>query len=203
MMAQTVIFWRHGQTDYNVEGRFQGQTDIPLNAVGLSQAAAAAVHLAEYAPEVIVSSDLSRAAVTADALAARLGIEASRDARLRETGFGVWEGHTRAELADRWAAELAVWASGADVAPPGGESRSQSGLRGAAAIRDIVSSTDAQSIAVVAHGAVLRSAAEVLLGMDGSGRAGRIAGLGNCGHGEFTFNGATWVLRSWGTRPSI
>lgn len=198
-MTRTVIFWRHGQTDYNVERRFQGQTDIPLNALGRTQAAQAASYLSELHPELIVSSDLSRAADTADELASLLKLGVTRDDRLRETAFGQWEGHTREEIGASWPDELEQWLSGADTNPPDGESRSESGRRVASAITDIIEGSQAQTIAIVAHGAVLRAAAELLLGMDGSGR---LAVLGNCGHGEFGFTGTNWVLRSWGTVPS-
>ncbi|MGO3023415.1 MAG: histidine phosphatase family protein [Brevibacterium sp.] len=194
-MTKTVLFWRHGQTDFNVAGRFQGQSDVPLNDTGRAQAEQTARRLAELDPELIVSSDLSRAAVTSDSLARLVSREPLRDDRLRETAFGEWEGRTRAEVAETWPDELAEWASGADVSPPGGESRSQSGRRVADAISEIVGSTDAETIAIVAHGAVLRAAAEILLEMNGTGRLGV---LGNCGHGEFGFAGENWVLRSWG-----
>lgn len=196
-MTKTVLFWRHGQTDFNTAGRFQGQSDVPLNDTGRAQARQVARRLAAFAPELIVSSDLSRAAETADSLAALVGLEAVRDDRLREAAFGRWEGSTRAEVAETWPVELAEWASGADVAPPGGESRSQSGSRVAAAISAIVDSTSAETIALVAHGAVLRGAAEILLGMNGTGRLGV---LGNCGYGEFVRAERGWVLRSWGTK---
>lgn len=198
-MTRTVIFWRHGQTDYNVERRFQGQTDIPLNALGRTQATQAASYLRKLHPELIVSSDLSRAADTADELASLLKLGVTRDGRLRETAFGQWEGHTREEIGGSWPDELEQWLSGADTNPPDGESRSESGRRVASAITDIIEGSQAQTIAIVAHGAVLRAAAELLLGMDGSGR---LAVLGNCGHGEFGFTGTNWVLRSWGTVPS-
>lgn len=198
-MTKTVIFWRHGQTDFNVERRFQGQTDIPLNERGRAQAAQAAAYLSQLHPEVIVSSDLSRAADTADQLAGQLGLEAIRDERLRETAFGEWEGHTRDEVSVNWPEELKEWLTGADMRPSGGESRTESGRRVASAITEIVAGTQAQTIAIVAHGAVLRGAAELLLEMEGSGR---LAVLGNCGHGEFGFTGSNWVLRSWGTVPS-
>jgi broad specificity phosphatase PhoE len=195
-MTKTVVFWRHGQTDFNVAGRFQGQSDVPLNDIGRGQAAEAARRLAEFNPELIVSSDLSRAAETADSLSRLVGFETVRDPRLRETAFGDWEGSTRAEVAVTWPSELAEWVSGADVAPPGGESRSQSGARVAGAITSIVEESTVDTIAIVAHGAVLRGAAEILLGMDGTGRIGV---LGNCGHGEFRVSDSGWVLRSWGT----
>lgn len=198
-MTRTVIFWRHGQTDYNLEGRFQGQTDIPLNALGRTQAAQAASYLSRLHPDLIVSSDLSRAADTADELASLLNLTVTSDDRLRETAFGQWEGHTREELSASWPEELEQWLSGADMNPPEGESRSESGRRVASAITDIIGGSDAQTIAIVAHGAVLRAAAELLLGMEGPGR---LAVLGNCGHGEFGFTGTNWVLRSWGTVPS-
>ncbi|WP_309131733.1 histidine phosphatase family protein [Brevibacterium sp.] len=199
-MTKTVIFWRHGQTDYNVERRFQGQTDIPLNELGHRQATAAAACLSELAPEVIVSSDLARAAVTADHLADLLGLTATRDSRLRESSFGDWEGLTRDEIVEKWADELHGWVAGADTKPPGGESRSESGQRVATAITEIVRDSDAETIAIVAHGAVLRAAAEILLDMSGSGR---LAVLGNCGHGEFGYTGSNWVLRSWGAGPVL
>ena len=198
-MTRTAIFWRHGQTDYNVERRFQGQSDIPLNEVGRTQAAQAASYLSELRPGSIVSSDLSRAADTADELASLLNVDVTRDERLRETAFGQWEGRTRDEIRGSWPHELEQWLSGADMNPPGGESRSESGRRVASAITDIVDHSEAETIAIVAHGAVLRAAAELLLGMDGPGR---LAVLGNCGHGEFGFTGSNWVLRSWGTVPS-
>lgn len=198
-MTKTVIFWRHGETDYNVERRFQGQSDIPLNQRGRRQAAQAASYLSELRPELIVSSDLSRAADTADALASLLETEIVRDERLRETAFGRWEGRTRDEITATWPQELDEWLRGADMNPPGGESRIESGQRVASAIGAIVDGSDARIIAIVAHGAVLRAAAELLLGMGGPGR---LAALGNCGHGEFGFTGTNWILRSWGTIPS-
>lgn len=204
-MKTTVILWRHGQTDFNVQGRFQGQSDIPLNEVGQQQAADAAARLADFAPELIVSSDLVRAAVTADHLAQRLELPVARDPRLRETAFGEWEGHSRDEIAQRWPTELHEWLSGADIAPPGGESRSESGARVATAITEIVASAEASVIAIVAHGAVLRGASEVLLGMTG---AGRLSVLGNCGHGILRSiseesSPRSWVLHSWGTGHSL
>src|SRR5699024_7073708 len=167
-MTKTVLFWRHGQTDFNVEGRFQGQSDVPLNDTGRSQAEDAARRLLAFEPGLIVSSDLARAAATADSRARLAGRGPVGDGRLREPACGEWEGSTRAEVAETWPRELADWAAGVDVAPPGGESRSQSGRRVASAITDIVESSSAETIVIVAHGAVLRGAAEILLELGGA-----------------------------------
>ena len=73
-MARRLILWRHGETAHNAAGIWQGQLDIALSETGLAQATAAAPHLAARRPDVIVSSDLLRAAATADALGGLLGV---------------------------------------------------------------------------------------------------------------------------------
>lgn len=89
----TFLFLRHGRTDHNLRRIVQGHTDIPLDAVGRAQAIAAAELLAAHPPvHRIVSSDLSRASATAQAVASRLGLPLSLDADLRERGFGPFEG---------------------------------------------------------------------------------------------------------------
>ena len=85
-----LILWRHGQTDHNLVGRVQGQVDIPLNATGLAQAAAAARILASPRPDRIVSSPLSRARTTAQILADLTGLDIEVEADLIERSFGVW-----------------------------------------------------------------------------------------------------------------
>ena len=104
----TLVVWRHGQTTYNVERRFQGQSDVPLNEVGLRQAAAAARHLAALRPAAIYSSDLSRASVTAEALARLTGLTVQLDKDLRERSGGSWEGLTEAEIREQFPAERAT-----------------------------------------------------------------------------------------------
>jgi 2,3-bisphosphoglycerate-dependent phosphoglycerate mutase len=86
------FFLRHGQTDWNAQGRIQGHTDVPLNATGVAQAQAAAGRLAGRGIDWIVSSPLARARATADFVAARLGLPVHLDDDLKERRFGAFEG---------------------------------------------------------------------------------------------------------------
>lgn len=202
-MAPTIVLWRHGQTDYNAEGRFQGQADVPLNDIGRAQARAAAEALAGFGIDRIVSSDLARAHETAMTLSARIGVEVEKDPLLREISVGRWEGLTRDEIAQQDPDQMAAWLSGVDMRPPGGESRKEAAVRVVSAIRTIVArSTDAETIAIVAHGAVLRGAAEELLGLNHED-AGFLGVMVNCGYGVLAPRRDTWVLRSWGIGPVL
>lgn len=197
-MVEALYFVRHGETDYNREGRFQGHADIPLNARGREQAAAVAAELADHDIRTIVSSDLSRARETADAIASALGVEVEENPLLRELNVGDWQAKTRAEVSEIWPQQFAAWLSGQDMCPPGGESRSESADRVVQAIRALVADIGEVdgAIAIVAHGAVLRGAAEELLGMGGA--SGSLGVLGNCAYGVLAPRRDAWVLRSWG-----
>jgi probable phosphoglycerate mutase len=85
---QRVVLWRHGQTNWNIENRFQGHSDIPLNEIGLQQAERAAPLLLALRPNKIISSDLIRAQQTAAALAKITALDVLIDAGLRETNGG-------------------------------------------------------------------------------------------------------------------
>ncbi len=100
------MLWRHGQTVWNFEDRFQGQTDIPLNETGVSQAERAARLLAALQPDAIFCSDLGRAAATAAPLARITGLPVTVDKDLRERHGGVWEGLTGPEIRARYPAEF-------------------------------------------------------------------------------------------------
>jgi probable phosphoglycerate mutase len=92
MSQPRIVLWRHGQTDWNIENRFQGHTDIALNAVGRFQVEHAAKVLIGMNPIKIVSSDLTRTQETASALSNLAGVATIIDAGLRETNGGNWEG---------------------------------------------------------------------------------------------------------------
>ncbi|HEV7284349.1 MAG TPA: histidine phosphatase family protein, partial [Kaistia sp.] len=105
----TLIFIRHGETDWNAEGRFQGQRDIPLNAHGRNQAQRNGRALAEQMPEAagfdFVASPLERTRQTMEIARSAMGLDPSGyrlDPILKEITFGRWEGYTAPELMQRW-----------------------------------------------------------------------------------------------------
>ncbi|WP_433301894.1 histidine phosphatase family protein [Actinoplanes sp. CA-030573] len=159
-----LIVWRHGNTDWNAGHRVQGQTDVPLNAVGRQQAVDAAELLIKMRPDAIVASDLQRAADTAAALAALSGLSINYDKRLRERYFGSWQGRTTAEVAALHPEEYARWKAGQEV---GGdvESLIDLGERVAEALRAAAGLAPPGGTVVVAtHGAAARQGIGRLLG---------------------------------------
>jgi probable phosphoglycerate mutase len=174
------VLWRHGQTTWNAERRFQGQSDIPLDATGQAQAQRAARLLAGLRPDMIVSSDLSRAANTAAPLAQLTGLDVILDKDLRERHGGQWEGLTDTEIRARYPAEHATWN------PPDGEptlvvaDRVAGALRRiAAAVSDDTRTGGAGLAVVVSHGAALRLGASRLLGLPEE-VFGALGPLSNC-----------------------
>lgn len=152
----TLLLIRHGETAWNAEHRIQGSLDIPLSATGIWQAGRLAERLAAERIDAVFASDLSRAWLTAEPLAARLGLELRADVRLRERSFGVFEGHTLDEIAARWPAEFAAWRDRDPAwAMPEGESGAEFIARVHAALHDIACGWAGATVAVVAHGGVL------------------------------------------------
>lgn len=156
MTSAPLVLIRHGQTTWNVEGRYTGQSDIPLNEVGRAQARQLAQRLRYSPPDVIITSDLQRAYETAAIVAEVCGVPLQVDARLREINQGVWEGLHFADIKRRFAAEFAARkAEPLTVAAPGGETVAQVRERTLAAVRDAVTRFRGQTVALVAHGLVL------------------------------------------------
>ncbi|MEV4356386.1 histidine phosphatase family protein [Nonomuraea sp. NPDC004186] len=173
-MSKRIVCLRHGQTLWNVEQRFQGHSDIPLDETGIAQAARAASLLASLRPTLVVSSDLQRANDTALALARVVGLDVSVDKDFRERGGGEWEGLTRDEIASRWPEEYVAWEA------PGGEPVADVATRVAGAMRRWAAKLDDDGLLVVAsHGAALRLGICELLGLPEQ-LWPALGGLGNC-----------------------
>lgn len=145
----TIIgFVRHGITDWNVEGRVQGQSNIPLNQEGRNQAQALAARMTTEQWDVIYTSDLSRAVTTAEIVNERIGVSIVQDERLREVGFGLMEGTTPEERINQWGDN---W-----KAKDLGKEQNESVLnRANQFIRDILLKHPQKRVLVVSHGAFI------------------------------------------------
>ncbi|MFG1921568.1 histidine phosphatase family protein [Cryptosporangium sp. NPDC048952] len=200
MTARRVLIWRHGRTEWNAAGRIQGQTDVPLDETGVRQAAQAAPYLAAEQPDAIVSSDLQRAFRTAEALAALTGLPVSTDVRLRETGFGPWQGMSHTELAERWPAEYAVWKRGETPDVPGIERPAEVVARMRDALADALGVVDG-TLVVVCHGGAARRAVQALTGWTDE-VAAQLAALGNCRWTELRLSSTRgWRLHAHNVGP--
>ena len=152
---------RHGVTDWNIQGRYQGQSDTPLNETGLAQAKALAQELkSEQAAgkvfSAIYSSDLSRASGTAQTLADALGLSVQIDPRLREINLGEWEGKDYRSIVAQYNDLLAVRAQDALAShAPGGEFTLQVAERVRAAADDIAAAHPGETVLLVSHGVAL------------------------------------------------
>ena len=165
--GRRVILWRHGQTSWNVERRFQGSTDVELTGTGVAQARRSARLLAGLKPDAIVASDLKRAAATAADLAALTGLEVTLDEALRETYAGVWQGLTHDEIISRYGDEYTAWKRGEPVRRGGGELETEVADRAAPVVlRHAEKLPEEGTLVVVSHGGTIRTTIGRLLGLE-------------------------------------
>lgn len=141
-----LLLVRHGETDWNVQGRWQGWADPPLNETGRAQARALAVQLRETAFDAAYSSDLRRAHETARIVAAPHRVPVVADRQLREIDVGSWSGLTRPEIEERFGGERVD-----------GETREQHAARVLAAVERIARSHQDERILIVTHGGTMRA----------------------------------------------
>jgi len=203
--GRTLIIWRHGETDHNASGMWQGQLDTALSDKGREQALNAAVALAAYRPSVIVSSDLQRAADTALSLASRVGLQVRHDERLREVHAGLWQGLTAGDVAEQFPAEQAALLAGEDI-PRGvhGETVGQVAQRTRAAVDDLLADLPPGGCAVIAtHGVAGRTVVAGLVGLDQHMAWQCFAGLHNCHWAEVHEYARAWRIETWnvGAKP--
>ncbi|HEY57573.1 MAG TPA: histidine phosphatase family protein [Anaerolineae bacterium] len=154
MTATRLVLVRHGQTAWNVEGRYQGQADPPLNAQGKAQAEALADRLAaaETQPVGVYASPLRRAWRTAEAIARRWRLPLRPEPRLMEIHLGSWQGVLAVEIARRWPERFARWEREPwEVRPPGGETLAEVQQRVNAALDDILRRHAEETVVLVAH----------------------------------------------------
>ena len=159
MRVKKLILVRHGETDWNAEGRIQGMLDVPLNALGVRQAELVAAELADTIDVAeLVSSDLVRTRETTKPINEATGFEPRFDARIRERHFGVWQGKTYEEWRVLDAEGMARYNAGdPDYGPEGGETATQFLARCVSAVSELVTISKERTLILVTHGGVVSS----------------------------------------------
>lgn len=184
MSARRLLLLRHGRTAWNDAHRIQGQADAPLDATGHAQARAVAPVIAAMRPDVLWSSDLSRAADTASYLAQAADVVLVRDRRLRETMLGERQGTTHEEYAAAHPGEYAAFCAGDFDVVPGGERATAVRARTGEALRELLASVPPGGLGVaVTHGHAAKHAVAALLGWPVDAHLG-LHGLDNCAWAE-------------------
>ncbi|OBI87044.1 glucosyl-3-phosphoglycerate phosphatase [Mycobacterium asiaticum] len=218
MTVRRLVMLRHGQTDYNLGSRMQGQLDTDLSELGRAQAVAAAEVLGKLQPLLIVSSDLRRAYDTAIKLGERTGMQVRVDARLRETHLGDWQGMTHVQIdAEAPGARLA-WREDATWAPHGGESRVDVAARSVPLVTELVAAAPEwggpgepeRPIVLVAHGGLIAALSAGLLRLPVDNWP-ILGGLGNAswvqlsGHSALgaDFDAIRWRLDVWNASAQV
>jgi broad specificity phosphatase PhoE len=171
-----VILARHGETDWNRDGIWQGHGDPPLNALGRRQSASLADRLGDLEIDVLYSSDLRRALETAEIVAGAKGLGVVPDPELREMDVGSWTGLTRTQIEERY---------------PGmtyhdGESREAFDNRVVTALHRLAASHDGGCVIAVTHGGVIRTLQRHVLGEP-------LAVLGNCETATFRYESGAFA----------
>ncbi|MFB6811702.1 histidine phosphatase family protein [Streptomyces sp. NPDC056387] len=178
--GRKIVLWRHGQTSWNLERRFQGSTDIELTETGVAQARRAARLLASLKPDAIVASDLRRASATASELAAVTGLPVAQDAALRETYAGEWQGLTHDEIIEKYGEQYAAWKRGEPVRRGGGELETEVADRAAPLVLEHAGRLpEGGTLVVVSHGGTIRTTIGRLLGLEARDWES-LGGLSNC-----------------------
>jgi len=191
-----VLALRHGQTAWNAQSRLQGQIDAPLDATGLLQARALASALLDEGIDVIFSSDLQRARVTAQALGDQLSLPVQTDPGLRERHFGFLEGSTYGEIEQRWPEDARAWRQRQeDFACGGGEALREFHERCLLTANTLVSRHAGQVIALVTHGGVLDCLYRAAVGVSLS--APRTWKLGNATINRLLWSPQGFSLVGW------
>ncbi|WP_116113103.1 histidine phosphatase family protein [Austwickia chelonae] len=199
-----LVILRHGQTDFNEQGIWQGHLDTELNKRGISQADSAATALSLQGFDHILSSDLARAKRTAQIVAKACGLEVTCDSRLREIHVGSWQGLDSVGVESVFPGVQARLAAGEDLARGGdGERVGDVVLRARAAADDLLSVLrHGESALVVTHGVCARALVADLCGMDQRTAWMSFGGLANCAWAELVERSGRWRLARWNVEVS-
>jgi broad specificity phosphatase PhoE len=183
----TLLLVRHGETDWNRDGRWQGHSDTHLNDTGREQARGVAAALPDV--DVIYASDLARACETAEIIAAELGRDVRTDARLRERAFGSWEGLSAPEIDEQFGEELARWRVGDGAGAVDAEPFEAFARRIHAFLDDVLAAHPDETVLVVSHGGAIRVIHALARGLDYVRDHRSIPGVANCAVSKYAAKG--------------
>jgi glucosyl-3-phosphoglycerate phosphatase len=181
----TLLLVRHGETDWNRDHRWQGNSDPPLNERGREQARRLAATLDP--PDRIYASDLARARDTAEIIAERLGLPVILDERLRERGFGAWEGLTIVEIEARFAADHARWRAGDGPGAADAEPFEVFAARVGSFLQEVLERHPGEEVLIVAHGGTIRVIHALASGLDYVRDHRSIPAVDNCVPSKYAF----------------
>lgn len=198
MTSCTIIFVRHGVTDWNRAGRFQGQIDIALNPEGLDQAERTGRLFIDQPVAAVYSSDLARARQTAEPIARAAGLDLILEAGLRERHYGVLEGRTHDEVLRDYPETYTRWRARDPEfeLPGGGESLRMLHARVERQMRALVAAHPGQTVVAVSHGGVLDCVYRIASGLPID--SPRSFDLRNASLNQVRWNGSTFSVVSWG-----
>lgn len=161
-----VILVRHGQTEWNVQLKYQGHSEVALTPDGVRQAEQVAARLAREPVCAVYSSDLGRAMKTAEYIAAAHQLPVTAVKGLREYHFGEWEGLSFQQVSERWPQDGSKFLKTPDtVRAPGGETFAEVKARAQAAVKELVARHENQTIILVSHGGTIRTLLCAALGL--------------------------------------
>jgi len=194
-----VIVLRHGETEHNATGRWQGQLDTTLSELGHAQARSAAQALVALRPSRVVASDLRRATRTGQDVADACGVPITFDERFREIHVGEWAGLTSDEVRERYPEDQDRLISGVDFVRGGhGESVADVADRVREALDDLLAVAGPDDCVVIAtHGVTGRAVVAELTNLDQQLAWRVLAGLGNCHWAEVTEGAHGWRVQTW------
>jgi len=181
----TLILVRHGETDWNAQHRWQGHSDTRLNDAGREQARLLAKGLPGV--DALYSSDLARARETAEIVAGALGLELRLDERLRERGFGSWEGLTMDEIESAYPDDKQRWLAGTGPGAFDAEPFEAFATRVGSFVEDVGRRHPAEEVLVVAHGGTIRVVHALATGLDYVRDHRSIPAVANCASSRFAF----------------
>ena len=187
---------RHGETEWNAEGREIGQLDSPLTDRGLEQAEALARRLSRFKIDALYSSDLGRAQRTAETIARRCGTSVNIDVTLRERHMGVFQGLTAEEVRAQYPAERRAYErDGFYDVIPGGETAGQRQDRSREVLTRMAARHAGETVVLVTHSGMLTGFFETVLDLPSG--SSRLFKKSHAAFNAFEYHGSMWSLVTW------